>query len=214
MFSETLLQSTLLSFALPTRVGCGALRFSASTSPAITPIPSISPLCSARDGVSRVPPRKRKEVVFFQPGLHQERCVTCRGDGMVPCQICFGKGLLPRGAFQRNNTVHFPTLVGSKWTSVTAINGKWRHFVCTNKEGRSVKDAVVTLASTCGPTSERICIEIAAVDLKSRAHWHSGWTTLNDLDDDSKAYTVCPGCKGEADVLCVRCEGFGRIGLF
>lgn len=203
-------QSNLAGYAVPTLIGTGA----GSKSHPIAAIPVVSSLRSSRDGVSSVTRRKRKAVLNIQLGVDRERCDTCHGDGKIPCRVCVGTGSLPRGAFKRNNTVHFPSLVGSKWTSVTAIDGKWRHFICVNKQGSTVTDAVVTLASTCGPNSKRTRFDILAVDLKKRAHWLSGWITLNDLDDASKAHTACPSCKGEAHIPCSKCKGSGQTGLF
>lgn len=203
-------QSNLLGFAVSVSIGTKA----AGKLYPIAGNPAVSSLRSTRDDVSRVPRRKRKAVVNIQVDVDRERCETCHGDGKVPCRICVGTGSLPRGAFKRNNTVHFPSLVGSKWTSVAPIDGKWRHFICVNREGSSVTNAVVTLASTCGPNSKRTRFDIPAVDLKKRTNWLSGWITLNDLHDSSKAYTTCPRCKGEAHVPCSKCDGSGQTDLF
>lgn len=143
-----------------------------------------------------------------------ERCPLCRGDGMLPCQVCHGEGTLRRGGFSRRNAVRMTTLVGSKWTSAQAIDGKWRHFLCIQKKGSNMRNAVAVLNSTCGPTQNRISIDVPVKDLKSREQWQSGWTTLSDIRSTTGPQaTRCSACKGEASVLCPRCEGLGQINL-
>lgn len=80
------------------------------------------------------------------------------------------------------------TLVGSKWTSVAAIDGKWRHFLCVAKKGSNAKDGVAVLSSTCGPVEKRVRIDVPVKTLRARSEWMAGWTTMKDIradeDDD------------------------------
>lgn len=181
---------------------------------ATTAIPAIVSLRLARDGkVMRVPPRKLKSDSTLELTRRPVPCRECRGAGMLPCQVCQAVGKLSRGGFSRNNTVRLQNIVGSKWTSVTAINGKWRHFVCIDKSGTSIKNAVITLAGTCGPAAKRIRIDVPVKELKSRSHWQGGWTTLHHIEDESETLKTCSACRGEASVLCPGCEGLGQTGF-
>lgn len=60
-------------------------------------------------------------------------CRLCGGGGGRPCDVCGGGGDLPRGGVHPRNSVRLASLVGSQWTSVDAVGGKWRHFRCCGK---------------------------------------------------------------------------------
>ncbi|GAB0490987.1 hypothetical protein MMPV_002229 [Pyropia vietnamensis] len=60
-------------------------------------------------------------------------CRLCSGGGGVRCDVCSGNGNLPRGGVHPRNSLRLASLVGSQWTSVEAIGGKWRHFRCYGK---------------------------------------------------------------------------------
>lgn len=114
----------------------------------------------------------------------------CGGHGTLPCTVCDGRGVLRRGGFARHNPVRVASLVGSKWTSVTAIEGKWRHFLCVAKRGSNAKDGVAVLSSTCGPVEKRVRIDVPVKSLRQRSEWMAGWTTMKDIragagDDDN-----------------------------
>lgn len=141
-------------------------------------------------------------------------CPLCSGEGTIPCKVCRETGSLARGGFTKKNSIRIASLVGSKWTSVSAINGKWRHFLCTGKKGKNTKDAVAILSSTCGPVENRIKMEIPLKQLKSRELWDGGWTTLNDIHaGGGLPGTACSACRGEKTVMCPRCDGLGQLGL-
>lgn len=141
-------------------------------------------------------------------------CRLCNGEGTIPCTLCKETGVLARGGFAKRNTVRVPSLVGSKWTSVSAIDGKWRHFLCIAKKGRNAKDGVAVLSSTCGPVENRIKIEVPVKELKSREVWEGGWTTLHDIRAaGAVAGTTCSACRGQKAVMCPRCDGLGQVGL-
>lgn len=141
-------------------------------------------------------------------------CRLCKGEGFIPCKLCNESGKLARGGFAKRNMVRVASLVGTKWTSVTAIGGKWRHFLCVAKKGRNAKDGVAILSSTCGPVENRVRIEVPVGELKSRNSWMGGWTTLNDIKEgDNLPTTTCSACRGHTKVVCPRCEGLGQIGL-
>lgn len=141
-------------------------------------------------------------------------CRLCGGEGFIPCTLCKETGVLARGGFAKRNTVRVASLVGSKWTSVTAIGGKWRHFLCVAKKGRNAKDGVAVLSSTCGPVANRIQIEVPVKELKSRGVWEGGWTTLNDIRAGAAVpCTTCSACRGQKTVMCPRCDGLGQVGL-
>lgn len=141
-------------------------------------------------------------------------CRLCGGDGFVPCRLCNEAGVLARGGFVKKNTVRVGTLVGTKWTSVSAIKGKWRHFLCVEKKGRNTKDGVAILTSTCGPLANRIRVEIPVRELKNREIWEGGWTTLKDIRAGAALpATLCSACKGHKTVMCPRCDGLGQVGL-
>lgn len=152
-----------------------------------------------------------------------ERCRRCNGNGTIPCGACQGLGTLRPGGFHyRRNHVRLTSLVGSKWTSTTAIAGKWRHFLCTAKRGSNTKNGSATMSSTCGPVSDRVALNIPISDLKSREKWQAGWTTLTDIRAEGGSNdgrigvtggTACTGCKGSAVVICDACEGLGQLGL-
>ena len=141
-------------------------------------------------------------------------CRLCNGTGRRPCSICNETGLLTRGGFARRNTVRVASLVGTKWTSVSAIDGKWRHFLCVGKKGRNTKDGIAILSSTCGPVENRIRVEVPVSELKSRQIWEGGWTTLKDIrTGDNMPFTTCSACRGEKQIICPRCDGIGQVGL-
>lgn len=154
----------------------------------------------------------------IRPALGKESgpifCRLCNGSGHRPCTVCNETGLLTRGGFARRNTVRVASLVGTKWTSVSAIGGKWRHFLCVGKKGRNAKDGIAILSSTCGPVENRIRIEVPVSELKSRQTWEGGWTTLKDIRaGDTMPFTVCSACRGEKQIMCPRCDGIGQVGL-
>lgn len=141
-------------------------------------------------------------------------CRLCGGDGFIPCKLCNETGMLGRGGFSKRNMVRVASLVGTKWTSVSAIDGKWRHFLCIAKKGRNAKDGVAILSSTCGPVANRIQIEVPVHALKSREVWEGGWTTLIDIRAGSSGpATQCSACRGHKKVMCPRCDGLGQVGL-
>lgn len=153
----------------------------------------------------------------FNPTLHSyapQTCRLCDGECTIACDSCGGKGRIDRGGFSRNNMVRVASLVGSKWTSMKPISGKWRHFLCIAKKGSNAKNGVATLSSTCGPVAARLRIDVPVTELKSREVWQGGWTTLNDIRASPVVATIaCYVCKGEAVICCPRCEGLGRTGL-
>lgn len=147
----------------------------------------------------------------FQP---PSICRLCQGEGIYPCETCSQTGSLARGGFSRHNTVRIPSLVGSKWTSVSPIDGKWRHFLCVGKRGSNAKNGIAVLSSTCGPVENRIRLEIPVKQLKSRELWEGGWTTLNDIHAGSDLpNTVCSACNGMKVIPCPRCDGAGQVGM-
>lgn len=154
----------------------------------------------------------------FNPTLQQtgpQPCRLCKGDGTIPCTLCRSTGVLARGGFSRHNMVRVSSLVGSKWTSVSAIDGKWRHFLCVGKKGSNLANGVALLASTCGPVDKRIRIEVPARQLKIREVWQGGWTTLADIRcSDVVPSTKCTACRGNTVVSCPRCDGIGQVGFF
>ncbi|CDF35586.1 unnamed protein product [Chondrus crispus] len=152
----------------------------------------------------------------LNPHVGQEPiyCRLCDGEGTIPCTLCNKTGILARGGFAKRNTIRVPSLVGSKWTSVSAIDGKWRHFLCTAKKGKNTKDGIAILSSTCGPVENRIRIEVPLKELKTREMWEGGWTTLNDIRGAAGvAGTTCSACRGLKAVMCPRCDGLGQVGL-
>jgi tryptophan-rich hypothetical protein len=144
-------------------------------------------------------------------------CGLCAGSGRFPCKPCKGRGSLPRGGFAKRNPVKLDGLVGSQWTAVQAIEGKWRHFRCVGKRGKSSKDTVVVLAGACGPKQRRRVVEISVAELKRRDLWASGWTTMDDLaradQEGGVIGTKCISCSGDGHVPCPRCDGIGQVGL-
>lgn len=188
---------------------------------------SSSPLLSAAALTALVMPLAKKRNFrgvrgklwtsqHLNPTLGREPifCRLCHGEGFIPCKLCNETGVLGRGGFAKRNTVRVPSLVGTKWTSVSAIDGKWRHFLCIAKRGRNAKDGIAILSSTCGPVANRIKIEIPVKELKSREAWEGGWTTLNDIRAGGVGpATTCSACRGHKAVMCPRCEGFGQVGL-
>lgn len=141
-------------------------------------------------------------------------CRLCLSSGTLPCDLCNQSGSLPHGGFSRRNTVRIASLVGTKWTSTTALGGKWRHFVCIDKRGKNAKNGVAILSSTCGPVKDRIRLEVNVAELKDRAKWNGGWITLEKIKTGQLAETaVCVKCRGERMVMCPRCDGLGQIGL-
>lgn len=140
-------------------------------------------------------------------------CRLCGGSCTQPCQKCSGRGMLSRGGYTRHNTVRLQSLVGSKWTRVTALDGKWRHFVCVAKRGRSVTSSLAVLTCTCGPVADRPRIEVPVSELKSRRVWSGGWTTLKDIHSADAGKSPCVACKGVGVVPCPRCDGHGVIGF-
>lgn len=159
----------------------------------------------------------------FQNQTEPERCHRCNGYGTVPCDVCKGLGTLRRGGFSRRNSIRVLNLVGSKWTSTTAIGGKWRHFLCIGKRGsNNIRNSVAQLTSTCGPVEKRVKIDVPVSNLKSREQWQAGWTTLSDIRAEGGSNdgviggvgaTKCSACKGDKVVLCGRCDGLGQVGL-
>lgn len=106
------------------------------------------------------------------------------------------------------------SLVGTKWTSASAVDGKWRHFWCVGKKGRNARDSIAVLSSTCGPIANRIRLEVPVRELKRREMWEGGWTTLNDIQTGGAVpATICSACKGQKIVMCPRCDGLGQLGL-
>lgn len=140
-------------------------------------------------------------------------CRLCGGSGQRPCAVCNETGSLARGGFAKKNTVRVSSMVGTKWTSVSAIDGKWRHFLCVGKKGRNAKDGVAVLSSTCGPVQNRIKVEVPVSELKNREVWEGGWTTLKDIRDGGVIATRCSACRGEKTVPCPRCDGLGQVGI-
>lgn len=154
--------------------------------------------------------------VHLNPTVGQEPiyCRLCGGDGFIPCTLCNKTGVLARGGFAKRNSIRIASLVGSKWTSVAAIDGKWRHFLCVAKKGKNAKDGVAVLSSTCGPVANRIKIEVPMKDLKSREVWEGGWTTLNEIRAGTVGPgTTCSACRGQKSIMCPRCDGLGQCGL-
>lgn len=166
--------------------------------------------------------KKRARPGSFGAGSEQpEKCRLCRGSGRRVCQTCAGRGRLERGGFARKNPIRLASLVGSKWTSVSAIDGKWRHFLCIGRRGKTTRDTVAHLTSTCGPVAQRIKLDVPVAELKSRASWAAGWTTLIGIADrDAQADdpaaapgAVCSACRGRGAAACPRCDGLGQVGL-
>ena len=138
-------------------------------------------------------------------------CRLCNGRTTIPCNVCNRTGFLSPGGFTRKNPVRVANLIGSKWTSVKAIGGKWRHFLCVEKKGRNARDGIAILSSTCGPVQKRVRIEVPVSELKRRDMWMGGWTTMVDLKDmDNVPGTRCSACKGEKEIVCPRCNGAGQ----
>lgn len=97
---------------------------------------------------------------------------------------------------------------------MSAIDGKWRHFLCVEKKGRNTKNGLAILSSTCGPVENRIRVEVPVKELKNREVWEGGWTTLNQIRaGGGRPATICSACRGEKAVMCPRCDGLGQIGL-
>lgn len=141
-------------------------------------------------------------------------CRLCNSEGFIPCKLCNETGSLGRGGFSKRNMVRVAMLVGTKWTSVPSIEGKWRHFLCVAKKGRNAKDGMAMLSSTCGPVANRIRIEVPVSELKNREVWEGGWTTLVDIRSGSCGpSTKCSACRGQKKVMCPRCDGLGQVGL-
>lgn len=138
-------------------------------------------------------------------------CRLCNGSGVNPCDICNETGSLALGGFARKNTVRVASMVGTKWTSVEAIDGKWRHFFCIGKKGRNAKNGLAVLSSTCGPAKKRITLEVPVSQLKNRKTWEGGWTTLRDIEGGAVAPTRCFACQGLKIVPCLRCDGKGQF---
>lgn len=152
----------------------------------------------------------------LNPSLHHHPrpCRVCLSTGTLPCELCNQSGLLPKGGFSKRNTVRVASLIGTKWTSTTALGGKWRHFICVDKRGKNAKNGVAILSSTCGPVKDRIRLEVNVADLKDRGQWTGGWTTLQNIKTGKAAEAaVCMKCHGERIVMCPRCHGLGQIGL-
>lgn len=154
---------------------------------------------------------------LLNPNLHKlppTPCRLCHGEGLIPCQLCNQTGVLARGGFARRNTVRIASLVGTKWTSVSAIDGKWRHFLCVEKKGRNASNGVAILSSTCGPVQNRIRVEVPVKELKNREIWEGGWTTLSEIrGGGGPPATICTACRGDKAVMCPRCSGLGQVGL-
>lgn len=142
-------------------------------------------------------------------------CKLCRGTGKFPCETCRGMGALPPGGFSRRNTISHNRVVGTQWTAVSAIKGKWRHFRCVAKKGRFAKEAVAVLAGACGPQKHRLVVDVPLSDLKKRDLWTSGWVTLQDIRRADGVGGVpgptCMSCAGEKQVACPRCDGRGKV---
>lgn len=165
--------------------------------------------------VLRLAKVRRMRSAYLRSNSPPSRCRLCAGSGRRVCQVCAGRGALPPGGFARRNTVRMASLKGSQWTSVEAIDGKWRHFVVTAVCGSSTKKATVTLSSTCGPTAKRISLEVPVRQLRERTQWAGGWTTLSDIEANGALPTpsTCSACGGLCQVPCPRCDGLGQVGL-
>lgn len=172
---------------------------------------SVDPLLVLRMAKAR----RMKSAYLESSEWPPRQCRQCGGSGRRTCQVCTGRGALPPGGFQRRNTIRMPSLVGSQWTSVTALDGKWRHFVVTGYKGTTVKSAIARLSSTCGPVAKRITIDIPVGELKIRSKWCGGWVTLADIAANGAApiANTCSACSGLREVPCPRCTGLGQIGL-
>lgn len=143
-----------------------------------------------------------------------QKCKLCHGTGTFACETCRGLGMLPPGGFTRRNTVPYSRVVGTQWTAVNSIRGKWRHFRCVGKKGHSAKDAVAVLTGACGPKKERLVLDVPIKDLKRRDLWTSGWVTMHDIARAEEAGGIpgpnCISCAGKKVVPCPRCDGRGE----
>lgn len=162
-----------------------------------SPSPSPSPISSATARARWRPTRP---------------CRNCAGCGRCACEVCGGRGVLERGGFARRNPVRLDSLVGSKWTAVQAIEGRWRHFICAGRRGKMARTAIAKLSSTCGPRAKRIHIEVPVTELKQRTRWAGGWVTLEDINNTPKP-TKCSACRGNRTITCPRCDGRGKLDL-
>lgn len=99
-------------------------------------------------------------------------CRLCRGAQRVSCDPCGGAGTT---SFKTRPSVEISRIVGTSWTAGAAYDGRWRHFLCTQKRGRTVKEAVVEMLAVCKGTGERfvstaafaagICSPVASEEL-------------------------------------------------
>lgn len=146
-----------------------------------------------------------------------EICGLCNGSATIPCGPCSSTGSLPLTGFATRNSVSLSHVVGTQWTAVQAIQGRWRHFRCIGKRGRSAKDAVILLTGTCGPKADRLQLEVPVVELKKRTLWAGGWVTMTDLKRADAAGGAigpkCSACSGNGCIPCPRCDGLGQVGL-
>jgi tryptophan-rich hypothetical protein len=144
-------------------------------------------------------------------------CRLCAGSGAIPCEPCRGLGMLPAGGFATKNSIKLSSIVGSQWTAVEAIQGRWRHFRVIGRKGKAAKDAVLTLTGTCGPAKSRLVVNVPVTDLRRRDLWAGGWTTMQDLRLASLSGGApgprCTACSGEKTIDCPRCDGIGSVGL-
>ncbi len=157
--------------------------------------------------------RRLRGIEAFREYSGPLPCRLCGGTGRRACTTCAGRGVLEKGGFARRNPIRsLDSLVGSKWTSTTAIGGKWRHFICVGRKGRTTRTATAQLSSTCGPRADRLAIDVPVSELRNRGLWTGGWTTLADIAKGAKP-TPCSACSGKKIVACPRCDGLGQVGL-
>lgn len=145
-----------------------------------------------------------------------ELCRLCGGEGTRPCEPCGGRGSLPATGFSPKNSVQLDRVVGTQWTAVRPVQGRWRHFRCVGRRGARARDAVCELVGACGPKEERLRIQVPVAELRRRALWAGGWVTMRDLEvAEGNAGALggrCRNCSGNRVVICPRCDGAGECG--
>eukprot|EP00249_Psilotum_nudum_P011242 c23048_g1_i2 orf=51-725(+) len=129
-------------------------------------------------------------------------CLFCRGEGVVPCARCSGRGFLAKGGYHKNNPIDLDRVIGSKWTAVETTFG-WRHFIVMSKQRGLKKDWFLELAAAC---DENIRFWINAKNLKDRERWSMGWLQIADILRSKHMLTPCKSCKGKARMPCQACD--------
>jgi tryptophan-rich hypothetical protein len=188
----------------------------ATVSAAAAAVAALSSLAMAKRKYRRGAAAALIERLDANGNNRPERCRLCDGSGTRPCEPCSGAGSLPPTGFARRNSVLVSRVVGTQWTAVRAIQGRWRHFRCVGKRGRGARDAVAVLSGACGPKAARLVLEVPVAELKKRTLWAGGWVTMADLqraEQNAGALGAkCSSCSGNRVIICPRCDGLGECG--